>query len=311
MIQVEHLSKSYGSVQALDDVGFTVGPGEIIGLLGPNGAGKTTLMQVITGFLLPDSGTVRVDGRNVALEPRAVQELIGYLPENAPLYSELTVQGHLSLACDLRGITGRQRVQQISEAVYHTGLEDRLTQPVGELSKGFRQRVGLAQAILHRPKLLILDEPTNGLDPTQIQEVRRLIRSLAGHSTVVLSTHILSEVEATCGRAVIIMNGRIRADARLPELAATPSAVVSFEGPPAGAETKLRGIPGVRSVEGLDGTAGRGSFRVSASAGTDLCPKIYELVRENDWPLLELKNELRTLESVFNELALAEGGVTV
>ena len=311
MIQVRNLSKTYGPLRALDDVSFRVGAGEVIGLLGPNGAGKTTLMRILTGFLQPDSGTALVDGVDVMADPGAVQSVIGYLPESAPLYPELTVQGYLQLVADLRGISGPQRIERISEAVYSTGLESRLTQPIGELSKGYRQRVGIAQAILHRPKVLILDEPTNGLDPTQIQEVRRLIRRLAGPTTILLSTHILSEVEATCDRAVIIMNGRIKADARLSELARSADAVLTLAEAPDGAEAALRALGGVASVERAAVGEGRVRYRVRPVDGRDLCPALYELARRGDWPLVELRHEERTLESVFNELAREEGGVTV
>lgn len=312
MIRIENLSKSYGSVKALSDVSFSVGPGEIIGLLGPNGAGKTTLMKVMTGYLQPDSGTASIDGLNVLENPMEVQALIGYLPENAPLYPELTVQGCLQMAADLRGMDGARRIECISEAVHSTGLADKLSTPIGELSKGFRQRVGLAQAILHRPKLLILDEPTNGLDPTQILEVRNLIRRLSGRSTVVLSTHILSEVEATCDRAVIIMNGRIKTDARLSELAGSAGALITLEAPPGDAADRMRTLPGAISVhESRAAGEGRVSFHVKGEAGVELCPPLFTAARDNGWNLVELRPEVRTLESVFNELALQEGGVAV
>ncbi len=313
MINVRNLTKAYGSVKALSDVTFSVGTGEVIGLLGPNGAGKTTLMKVLTGYLQPDSGTAVIDGLDVLESPMEVQQKIGYLPENAPLYPELTVQSYLQLIADLRGINGARRLECISEAVYATGLVDRLTRPIGQLSKGYRQRVGLAQAILHKPGLLILDEPTSGLDPTQIMEVRRLIRRLAGKSTVLLSTHILSEVEATCDRVIIIMNGRIKAYARLSELSTKAGAVVTISDAPGNVVSSLKEIPGVESVESLASTEdGLSSYRLKGGAGTgDMCPEVYNLACRSGWRLTELKNEVRTLESVFNELAVQEGGVTV
>ncbi|RMF01873.1 MAG: ATP-binding cassette domain-containing protein, partial [Chloroflexi bacterium] len=198
MIKVSNLSKSYGPVQALNGVSFEVAPGEIVGLLGPNGAGKSTTIKILTGYLQPDGGQVSVDGLDVLTHTRQVQAKIGYLPENAPLYPELSVQTYLRLMADLREIPRDEQTDRISEAVYATALQDHLTRPIGELSKGYRQRVGLAQAILHRPKLLILDEPTVGLDPTQIVEIRHLIKRLARHSTILFSSHILSEVEAVC-----------------------------------------------------------------------------------------------------------------
>jgi len=311
MIQVDQLSKTYGAVAALSGVSFNVSRGEVIGLLGPNGAGKTTLMKVATGFLQPDSGTVKVDGMNVLDSPRVVQAITGYLPENAPLYPELSVQTCLQFAADMRGLQGPTRNRMIGEAVRATGLVERLTAPIGELSKGYRQRVGLAQAILHKPRVLILDEPTNGLDPTQILEVRRLIRRMAGETTIILSTHILSEVEATCDRAVIIMNGRIKADARLSDLSATTDAVVSFRTPPPDAAGALGALPGAHDVQIILDEPDRKTFRITGSAEADMCPSIYHLARDRNWELTELRKETRTLESVFSMLAHEEGGVPV
>ena len=201
MIAVTDLSKGYGRIEVLKSVSFRVATGEVIGLLGPNGAGKTTMMKVLTGYLQQDEGQVTIDGLDVLTDTLEVQKRIGYLPENAPLYPELSAQAYLKMIADMRRVPSSDRPALLSEAVRATGLEDQLTRPIGQLSKGYQQRVGLAQAILHKPKLLILDEPTVGLDPTQIVEVRRLILRLARHSTVMLSTHILSEVEAICDRA--------------------------------------------------------------------------------------------------------------
>jgi ABC-2 type transport system ATP-binding protein len=201
LLQAENLVKVYRGRRVVDGVSFAIRPREVVGLLGPNGAGKTTMIKILTGYLQPDSGQVTVDGLDVLTHTIEVQRRIGYLPENAPLYPEMSVQDYLAMIAELRQIPpGRQRAC-ISQAVRSVGLEEYLTRPIAELSKGYRQRVGLAQTILHQPKLLILDEPTVGLDPTQIVHVRHLIRSLAHHSTVLLSTHILSEVEATCDRA--------------------------------------------------------------------------------------------------------------
>src|SRR5262245_9574834 len=213
MIEVTQLTKSYGPIEALRGVSFNVADGEVVGLLGPNGAGKSTAIKILTGYLQPDDGTARVDDLDVLTHTREVQARIGYLPENAPLYPELTVQSYLRLMADLREIPREEQQGLLSEAIHATALADHLTRPIGQLSKGYRQRVGLAQAILHRPKLLILDEPTVGLDPTQIVEIRYLIRRLARNSTILFSSHILSEVEAVCDRVIILMNGQIRADA--------------------------------------------------------------------------------------------------
>ncbi|MEW6520119.1 MAG: ATP-binding cassette domain-containing protein [Thermodesulfobacteriota bacterium] len=308
MIDVRNLCKSYDEVPALDQVSFAVQDGEVIGLLGPNGAGKTTLMKILTGFLQPDAGSAHIAGLDVLDQCAAIQQLIGYLPENAPLYPELTVQSYLRLIADLRQIPAEMQQQRISEAVLSTGLADRLTMPIGSLSKGFRQRVGLAQAILHQPRLLILDEPTNGLDPTQIAEVRHLIRKLARQSTVIISTHILSEVEATCDRAIIIIRGRIKADARLADLAATSSARLTLEtGDAEGPGRILAGLPDAEQVRWEQQEKGRISFLIKAGRDRDLCPLIFGLAKEHGWPLCELQREVRTLEAVFNELAAAGG----
>jgi ABC-2 type transport system ATP-binding protein len=308
MIDVRNLCKKYDDVPALDNVTFSVQDGEVIGLLGPNGAGKTTLMKILTGFLQPDSGSARIAGLDVLDQCAAIQQLIGYLPENAPLYPELTVQSYLRMIADLRNVPRQYQRLRISEAVISTGLADRLTLPIGTLSKGFRQRVGLAQAILHRPRLLILDEPTNGLDPTQIAEVRHLIKKLARQSTVIISTHILSEVEATCDRAIIIIKGQIKADARLSELAATTNArltleTVDGEGP----KRILAGLPAVQQVTYDRNEKGRISYLIKSVSDSDLCPAIFALAKEYDWQLCELRQESRTLEAVFNELATAGG----
>ena len=307
MIHATDLTKSYGPIEALRGVTFHISPGEIVGLLGPNGAGKTTTIKILTGYLHPDAGTVEVDGMDVLTHTREIQAHIGYLPESAPLYPELSVQGYLRMIAELRQIPEEDQLAGISEAVYATGLEDHLARPIGELSKGFRQRVGLAQAIIHRPKLLILDEPTIGLDPTQIVEIRRLIRSLARDSTILFSTHILSEVEALCARVIILMNGRIKADARLSELAASPDAVLVLDKPQAGVAQAIRKLKGVRGVEQGKTSDGHVSYRVLGyeTDGADLCPAIYDLAKAENWPLRELRRDARTLEMVFNELATA------
>jgi ABC-2 type transport system ATP-binding protein len=309
MIEVQNLSKSYDDVQALANVSFSISEGEVIGLLGPNGAGKTTLMKILTGFIHPSGGRARINGLDVFDHTQQVQEMIGYLPENAPLYPELTVQSHLKMIAELRRVPVEKQQLFISSAVRAVGLEDRLTRTVGTLSKGYRQRVGLAQAILHKPKLLILDEPTNGLDPTQIIEVRNLIKFLAKSSTILLSTHILSEVEATCDRALIIIRGELKADAQLSMLSATTKAHVTVT--KSGTESEilktLQGMPGVEHAAISKETSDRLSFAVTGSSERDLCPDIYLLAKDNNWPLCELHKETRTLEAVFKELTTARG----
>ncbi len=303
ILQVEGLSKNYGPVAALSDVSFTVNKGEIIGLLGPNGAGKTTTMKILAGYLQPSAGTARVAGFDVVEEPIEVQRRLGYLPENAPLYLDMAVQEYLLMVAELRGIAAGEQKKLLSDAVYSTSLQSQLTKPIGSLSKGFRQRVGLAAAILHKPEVLILDEPTNGLDPTQILEIRELVRRLAEHATVIVSTHILTEVEATCHRAIIVMEGQLRADARLDELTSTSGAVVAVGDAAAGVPDALQGISGVRAVHSDEPVGGYQRFHVVADKGTELCPMIFDLAKARDWRVNELRPDTRTLESVFRELA--------
>lgn len=305
MIEVKDVTKSYGPIEALAGVSLNIHQGEIVGLLGPNGAGKTTLMKILTGYLQPDGGTVTIDGLDVLTHTRAIQARIGYLPENAPLYPELSVQAYLKLMADLREIPEAEQPRRLSEAIVATSLQDRLTQPIGTLSKGFRQRVGLAQAILHKPKFLVFDEPTVGLDPTQIVEIRRLIKRLSQESTILFSTHILSEVEALCDRVIIILNGQIKADQRLSTLAATADAILVLQDRQRDVEAALAGLAHVRTVEPLQTADAFPAYRIvgTDASDNDLCPAIYDLARQRNWPLRELRRDVRTLESVFNLLA--------
>ena len=306
MIEVSNLTKYYGDIKALSDVSFNVNDGEVVGLLGPNGAGKSTTIKILTGYLQPDDGVVKVDDLDVLTHTREIQARIGYLPENAPLYPELTVQTYLRMIADLREIPRETQQARLSEAIYATGLADRLTQPIAQLSKGFRQRVGLAQAILHQPKLLILDEPTIGLDPTQIVEIRHLIRRLARNSTILFSSHILSEVEAVCDRVVIIMNGELKADAKLADLSTSSDAILILQKETAGVNQALQALNGVSAIEPLRSPDGHPGYRVTAQPDVDLCPSIYDLARRSDWPVRELRRDVRTLETVFNQLATAQ-----
>ena len=305
-IEARDLSKSYGPVRALEKVSFSVEKGEVIGLLGPNGAGKTTLMKVLTGYLQPDAGSASLRGVDVVADPLGVQRNIGYLPENAPLYGEMTVQDYLLMMAELREIPLEKRRAMLSDAIHATGLADYLTRPISKLSKGYRQRVGIAQAILHRPELLILDEPTSGLDPTQIVEIRDLIKRLAASSTVLLSTHILSEVEMTCERVLVIMRGRLRADASIAELRAASKAqvaVVAIESGATGVATALETVPGVTKVEQLEEPEdGYTRWRV-ASTAVDLCPSLFDALRSRSWKVAELRSDAQSLESIFRRLA--------
>lgn len=306
MIDLVNVSKSFGPIRAVHGVSFHVEPGEIIGLLGPNGSGKTTLMRILAGYLDPDEGQVSVDGVDVLTDTLEAQRRIGYLPENAPLYPELTTQEYLKMVANLRRIPEAEQQARLSEAIRATGLENHLTRPIGELSKGYRQRVGLAQTLVHKPQVLILDEPTAGLDPTQIAEVRRLIRRLAGRSTVLLSTHVLSEVEATCERVIMLLNGKVRADARLAELAKTGNVMLVLGDGGPDATGDLTALPGVQTVESHP-TADGAEYWIQGASDVDLRPAVYKLAREGGWPVKELRRDVRTLETVFNELAMSVG----
>jgi len=301
MIKAENLKKSYGSIEALRGVSFDVGAGEIVGLLGPNGAGKSTTIKILTGYIQPDDGGVSIDDLNVLSHPREVQARLGYLSENTPLYPNLSVQSYLKLMADLRSIPENLQKRHISDAIYATGLVEYRARRISQLSKGLRQRVGIAQAILHKPKVIILDEPTIGLDPTQIVEIRHLIKRLAQHSTILFSSHILAEVEAVCDRVIIIMAGKVKADARLDELEHTSNTILVLQHAIEGIEPQLITLPHVQSVESFQSRDGFPGYRVVSAA--DISPQIFEAAKAHDWPLRELRREVVTLESIFSQLA--------
>ena len=294
-VEVSGLAKRYAHIQALAGVGFQVAPGEVIGLLGPNGAGKTTLMKILTGYLEPDQGGVKVHGIDVVNDPVAAQRRVGYLPESAPLYGEMLVQEYLEMMAAMRGVAADKRRARMIDVVRATGLVDRVVQPIRTLSKGYRQRVGLAQAIIHEPELLILDEPTTGLDPAQIVEIRELIQRLAKTTTVILSTHILSEVEATCERVLVIMQGRLRADAKLSELRGTNATVAAIQRDASGARELLEKL-GPTQERGEAGDFIR--WRVEAPAA-----ELFDALRGTAWKVGELRPDPKTLERVFKDLA--------
>ena len=304
-VSFQDVSKTYaGNVRALDGVGFDIARGEFFGLLGPNGAGKTTLMKILTGYLEPDEGDASVLGLDVVGDPLAAQKRIGYLPESAPLYGEMLVQEYLDMMAALRGVSPGERRARITEAVRATGLAEKLIQPIITLSKGFRQRGGIAQAIVHKPDVLILDEPTTGLDPTQIAEIRALVKKLAaGETTVLLSTHILSEVEATCERVLVIMRGTLRADANLAELRDSRAAVISIDEAADGVDKVLGEIEGVSAVEVEGVVDGFKRWRVVAEQREDLCPAVFDAVKDRGWKIAELRPDPKTLERVFRDLA--------
>lgn len=304
MITIQNLSKAYGAIHAVQDINLEISRGEIVGLLGPNGAGKTTLIKILTGYLQPDQGEVFIDMIDVVKSPHLAQERIGYLPENAPLYPELSVYDYLQMMADLRHIPEAEQEAVIREAVISVKLEDDYLRPIKQLSKGMRQRVGLAQAILHKPKLLILDEPTVGLDPTQLVEIRSLLKELAKKSTILFSTHILPEVEMLCDRVVILLNGKLKADANLADLAKTNHAILILEENQPEVRKELLSIDGVRAVEVQD-SGPFGAYQIQGSTDFDLTPQIYRLASQKGWPVRELRRDTPTLESVFNDLAVA------
>ena len=306
MITVEHLTRNYGSIKAVDDVSFSIGQGEIVGLLGHNGAGKTTIMKMITGFLEPSGGRITVDGLDMEADRRAIQARIGYLPENCPVYPEMTVAGYLQYIASLHGVGTDLLGELLVETLARTGLKDRATQMIGTLSRGFRQRVGVAQAILHQPKIIILDEPTNGLDPTQIQHMRSLVRELAREATLIISTHILQEVQAVCDRVIIIQHGQKALDANLDALNAGQRLLVTTDRAEAG--EVLKHLAGVSRVEPLHTDANRYCFALSGDKPAEqLAPTVATAITQKGWPLYGLSPETRSLERVFSEINMAAG----
>ena len=311
MIQVQGLTKYYGPRAAIEDVTFAVCKGEILGLLGPNGAGKTTTLRILTGLLPPTHGQATVAGYDVMTQSLEARRHIGYLPENVALYTDMTVHGYLDFAASLRGFRGKHKRAAIARAVEAASLEEVQGTIIGKLSKGFRQRVGLAQALLHEPDVLILDEPTVGLDPKQIIETRQMIRGLAGEHSVILSTHILPEVTLTCQRVVIINDGRVAAE-DTPEnlthrLQGSERVHVEVRGPHSEVLAKLRELPGLLQVttEGSP-TDGMASYVVDCELGRDARERIAELVVKSGWGLLELRSEAMSLEEVFLKLTTRE-----
>jgi ABC-2 type transport system ATP-binding protein len=304
LLALDGVSKRFGGVSAVDRVSFQVDRGQVVGFLGPNGAGKSTTMRMITQFIEPDAGSIRLDGVPVAEAGRDAKRRMGYLPENNPLYSEMLVSEYLDFVGRLRELPGPSRRRAIEEAVAAAGLESVYHRPVGELSKGFRQRVGLAAAILHHPDLLILDEPTEGLDPNQRVEIRRLIGELGRERTVLLSTHVLSEIQFTCSRLLIINRGRIVADGPVDELVDRVKGVarIAVEAAGTGVAERLAALPGVGTVEPREAVEGRARVTVTSTAGEDLRPKIFELAMAERWTLFELHQEAGSLEDLFREL---------
>jgi len=311
VIRVDHLTKNYGPRVAVADVTFDVEKGEVLGFLGPNGAGKTTTMRILTGYLPPSGGRVEVAGFDVATQSLQARANIGYLPETVPLYPDMSVRSYLDFMGKIKGAKDRRR--QVDRAMEKARIAHRAGDQIGKLSKGLRQRVGLAQALLGDPPILILDEPTSGLDPRQIIETRNLIKSLGGEHTVVLSTHILPEVAATCSRIVIISNGRVVAE-DTPEnldrrLKGAESIAVTVRGPREEVKTALKGVPRVLSVE-VDGDGhsanGLGSFTVQSEVGADIREALAKAVVAGGFGLMELRPAHLSLEEIFLQLTTSE-----
>jgi ABC-2 type transport system ATP-binding protein len=312
VIEAVALVKRYGPVEAVRDVSFTVSRGEIVGLLGPNGAGKTTIMKILTCFLFPSEGTARVAGRDVFEDPVGVKSVVGYLPENAPLYTDLSVSEYLGFIADARGMRGAPRRERLSRVTEECGLSDVLNRGIGELSKGYRQRTGLAQAMLHDPAILILDEPTTGLDPHQIVEIRELIKGFGREKTVILSTHILQEVEATCQRILILNEGRIAAQGTREEIERELRGEVlldlSLRCPSPQTAGSLGGVPGVRSVIFAEQTpAGHLSVKLSLTPDSGAEEAVFDWAVANGVKILAMVPRRLSLEDIFIRLT-EEGG---
>jgi ABC-2 type transport system ATP-binding protein len=306
MIEVREVSRSYGALTAVDRVSFDIGRREIVGLLGHNGAGKTTIMKMLTGFLEPSRGGIRIDGLDIAEQRRAVQRRIGYLPENCPLYPDVTVLEHLDYQGALHGIPTARRPAAIRRAVERTELGAKAGALVGTLSRGYRQRLGVASALLHEPDILILDEPTNGLDPSQIQHMRALIREQASHATVIVSTHILQEVEAICARVLIMRAGRLAVDSAIAEIGASRRLRVILDRGPDEARALLGGVEGITGVEHAGDDGVRRSFALTTDDPAGAAPHVAAAVAAKGWALYALEQERHDLEALFGAVSAAD-----
>jgi ABC-2 type transport system ATP-binding protein len=306
MIEVQQLTKRYGPTVAVSDVTFEVKKGEVLGFLGPNGAGKTTTMRVITGYLPPTSGEVKVAGYDVVEESIEARRHTGYLPENPPVYTDMRVSEYLAFVGRIKGVPSRDLKRRIDEVSEKCAITDVQSRQIGKLSKGYRQRVGLAQALIHNPDVLVLDEPTAGLDPKQIIETRELIRGLSGQHTVVLSTHILPEVSKTCERVVVINGGKVVAvgapDELTHRLQGFESILITAEGPRDEMKARLERVEGVTLIEEREVFDGRATFEVHAAKERDVRSELARAIVESQWRLLELRTSGMSLEDIFLKL---------
>ena len=312
LVRIENLVKHFGPIKAVDGVSLAVGRGEVLGFLGPNGAGKSTTMKIVTGFLSADAGRVAVGGEDIAANPIAAKRRIGYLPEGAPLYSDMTTRAFLEFAAGIRGFRGDEKRRRLADTVARVELESVLEQPIETLSKGFKRRVGLAQSMLHDPEVLVLDEPTDGLDPNQKHEVRSLIREMSPRKAIILSTHLLEEVDAVCSRAVIISAGRIVSDGTPEDLHARAdghnTVTLVLRGvEPERARAALVAVDGVRAVEEANaGGSGNGEtelrLRVRPESGRPVAAEVSRVAREHGWKVEELMVDRGRLEDVFRAI---------
>lgn len=307
MIHVENLTKYFKHLCALDQINFDIQKGEILGLLGPNGAGKTTTLRILTGFLKPTSGRIRVKDYDIDKHFLEVKKLLGYLPESAPLYHDMLVFDYLNYVADIREIDKAQKLSRIRQLADLCGITEVMHQPIGELSKGYKQRVGLAHAMMNDPEILVLDEPTSGLDPNQIVEIRKIIRRIGKEKTIILSTHILSEAEATCDRIVIIHQGKIVADGSTESLKQSflSTSLIHLSLQNADFESvqrELTPISGINHIAPLEETDHQLKVRITCQASSDPRADIYLRIKQSDWILLEFHRETQTLENVFREL---------
>lgn len=303
MIKVEGLTKYYGDFLAVDGISFEVNKGEIVGLLGPNGAGKTTTLRILTGYLLPSSGSVKIKGYDIYKDLREIKKIIGYLPETTPLYNEMLVYDYLWFVADSKEIEESKRLSELKRVAEICQIKNVMHKPVVELSKGYKQRVGLAAALLGDPDILILDEPTSGLDPNQIVEIREIIKEIGKEKTVLFSTHILSEAEATCDRLVIIHKGKIVADGKTEELKKGGKGfTINIEIENTDEETALSELKKVEGVENVELKGKNGSLKLELSGKTDFRKNLYSHIKSKDWVLLEMARASETLEEIFKKL---------
>ena len=307
MIQVENLTKYYNQLCAVDQINFDIQKGEILGLLGPNGAGKTTTLRMLTGYLQPSSGSINIKGLSIDKHVLEIKKLLGYLPESAPLYHDMLVFDYLKYVAAIREIESAQKLPRIRELADLCGINEVMSQPIGELSKGYKQRVGLAHAMMNDPEVLIFDEPTSGLDPNQIVEIRKIIKEIGKEKTIIISTHILSEAEATCDRIVIINQGQIVADGSTENLKQSLSSKnimhlclqnADFKN----VEANLSALDGVESVAKIRETDSELDVGVTCQSAGDLRPDVYRKIKETDWIILDFHQETQTLENIFREL---------